>query len=63
MKIASFNIQVFGRSKLRRPVMKVLCDVVRRFDVLAIQEVRRTTTASCRGLCNRLMRRGGSTTL
>jgi endonuclease/exonuclease/phosphatase family metal-dependent hydrolase len=41
VKIASFNIQVFGRSKLAQPaVMEVLCDVVRRFDVVAIQEVR-----------------------
>ncbi len=41
IKIASFNIQVFGRSKIAQaPVMKVLCDVARRFDVLAIQEVR-----------------------
>jgi endonuclease/exonuclease/phosphatase family metal-dependent hydrolase len=41
IKIASFNIQVLGRSKLAQPsVMEVLCDVVRRFDVVAIQEVR-----------------------
>jgi endonuclease/exonuclease/phosphatase family metal-dependent hydrolase len=41
IKIASFNIQVLGRSKLAQPsVMEVLCDVVRRFDLVAIQEVR-----------------------
>jgi len=41
IKIASFNIQVFGHSKLARPaVMQVLCDVARRFDVIAIQEIR-----------------------
>lgn len=39
--IASFNIQVFGESKLNKPdAMKILVDVVRRFDVVAIQEVR-----------------------
>lgn len=39
--IASFNIQVFGVSKVKKPeVMKVLVDVVRRFDVVAIQELR-----------------------
>jgi endonuclease/exonuclease/phosphatase family metal-dependent hydrolase len=39
--IASFNIQVFGTSKLRkRPVMNILAEVARRFDVMAIQEVR-----------------------
>ena len=43
IKIASFNIQVFGVSKLKKtPVMQVLAEVVRRFDVVAIQEVRAT---------------------
>ena len=41
IKVASFNIQVFGTSKLQKtPVMQVLADVVRRFDLVAIQEVR-----------------------
>ena len=41
IKIASFNIQVFGTSKLGKPhVMEILANVVRRFDVVAIQEVR-----------------------
>jgi endonuclease/exonuclease/phosphatase family metal-dependent hydrolase len=41
IRIASFNIQVFGQSKLKKqPVMNVLAQVVRRFDVVAIQEVR-----------------------
>jgi endonuclease/exonuclease/phosphatase family metal-dependent hydrolase len=44
IKIASFNIQILGRSKIaQRKVMDVLCDVVRRFDVIAIQEVRANT--------------------
>jgi endonuclease/exonuclease/phosphatase family metal-dependent hydrolase len=39
--IGSFNIQVFGQSKLEKPkVMQVLSQVVRRFDVIAIQELR-----------------------
>jgi deoxyribonuclease-1-like protein len=43
IKIASFNIQVFGTSKLKKPqAMDVLTRVVRRFDVVAIQEVRST---------------------
>ncbi len=43
IKIASYNIQVFGTSKLKKPeVMNVLSKVVRRFDVVAIQEVRST---------------------
>ena len=43
IKICSFNIQVFGTSKLKKPqAMDVLVKVVRRFDVVAIQEVRST---------------------
>ena len=39
--VASFNIQVFGESKLAKPaVVDVLARVVRHFDVVAIQEVR-----------------------
>lgn len=39
--IATFNIQVFGESKLKKPqAMDVLTQVVRQFDVVAIQEVR-----------------------
>jgi len=41
IRIASFNIQVFGVSKLAKPgVMDVLAQVARQFDVMAIQEVR-----------------------
>lgn len=41
ISIATFNIQVFGQSKLGKPdVMEVLTDVVRQFDVIAIQELR-----------------------
>ena len=41
VRIASFNIQVLGQSKLNKPeVMQVLADVIRRFDVVAIQEIR-----------------------
>ncbi len=39
--VASFNIQVFGESKLSKPqVVEVLARVVRNFDIVAIQEVR-----------------------
>ena len=39
--VASFNIQVFGESKLSKPqVVQVLARVVRNFDIVAIQEVR-----------------------
>lgn len=43
IRIATFNIQVFGTSKMGKPeVMDVLAKVVRRFDVVAIQELRAT---------------------
>ncbi len=44
VRIASFNIQVFGKTKLAKPeVMEVLAETVRRFDLVAIQEVRATS--------------------
>src|SRR5437762_3016546 len=40
IKIATFNIQVFGKTKLAKPeVMQILADTIRNFDVVAIQEV------------------------
>lgn len=45
IRIASFNIQVFGTSKLDKPeVVEVLCRIVRNFDVVAIQEIRSADT-------------------
>ena len=41
IKIAAFNIQVFGRSKRQKDdVMDVLTRIVREFDVMLIQEIR-----------------------
>lgn len=41
IRIASFNIQVFGTSKEKKQdVMDVLAKVVRRYDIVAIQEIR-----------------------
>ncbi len=41
IRVASFNIQVFGQAKLNQTeVMETLAEIVRRFDVVAIQEVR-----------------------
>lgn len=41
IKIASFNIQVFGQSKLSKPrVMDILARLIRQFDIVAIQEIR-----------------------
>ncbi|RCS52839.1 endonuclease/exonuclease/phosphatase [Bremerella cremea] len=41
IRIASFNIQVFGTAKSQKPeVMARLAEIVRQFDVVAIQEIR-----------------------
>lgn len=41
IRIAAFNIQTFGQSKARKAyVMRTLADIVRQFDILAIQEIR-----------------------
>jgi endonuclease/exonuclease/phosphatase family metal-dependent hydrolase len=41
IRIASFNIQVFGTSKVNKPaVMDYLARIARNFDVMAIQEIR-----------------------
>lgn len=41
IRIATFNIQVFGEKKLAKPrVRSLLAEIVRRFDIVAIQEIR-----------------------
>src|SRR3954471_19205238 len=41
IKIATFNIQVFGKTKAHRPeVMSQLAAIVREYDVIAIQEIK-----------------------
>jgi len=41
IRIASFNIQTFGNTKAGKPyVMHTLADIVRQFDIVAIQEIR-----------------------
>ena len=41
LRIASFNIQVLGQSKMSKPdVVNALAVIIRRFDLVAIQEVR-----------------------
>ncbi|MBL9123169.1 MAG: endonuclease/exonuclease/phosphatase family protein [Planctomycetaceae bacterium] len=45
VRIGSFNIQVFGSSKLaKREVVEVLVQIVRQFDIVAVQEVRASDT-------------------
>ena len=41
IRIASFNIQTFGKSKASKPyVMRTLAEIIKNFDIVAIQEIR-----------------------
>ncbi|MCA9016366.1 MAG: endonuclease/exonuclease/phosphatase family protein, partial [Planctomycetaceae bacterium] len=41
IRIATFNIQVFGQSKMQKPqVPQILARIIQQFDVVAIQEIR-----------------------
>ncbi|HUV60385.1 MAG TPA: endonuclease/exonuclease/phosphatase family protein [Desulfatiglandales bacterium] len=41
IKIASFNIQIFGQTKISKPeIMDIISKIIKRYDVVAIQEVR-----------------------
>ena len=41
IKIASFNIQIFGKTKASKPhVMSELASIVRKYDIVAIQEIK-----------------------
>jgi deoxyribonuclease-1-like protein len=41
LRIASFNIQIFGQSKINDSTeMKYIVDIIRKFDIVAIQEIR-----------------------
>jgi len=41
IKIATFNIKVFGKSKIKKPdVMAKLAHIVKQFDLIAIQEIK-----------------------
>ena len=41
IRVATFNLDAFDEVKVRKPhVMRILADMVRRFDVVAVQEIR-----------------------
>ena len=51
IKIASFNIQIFGKNKASGPkIIKTLAKIVSRFDVVAIQEIREKTNMAVTAL-------------
>lgn len=51
IKIASFNLQVFGRSKASKAeVMEILAAIIAQYDVIAIQEIRDKTGTAIKEL-------------
>src|SRR5688572_19548521 len=55
IRIASYNIQVFGEKKIGDPTLtKVLIDIVRHFDIVAIQEIRTQNDQFLRQFCEML---------
>jgi endonuclease/exonuclease/phosphatase family metal-dependent hydrolase len=41
ISIASFNLRVFGQTKAaKEPVMDIIADIIRHFDIVAVQEIR-----------------------
>lgn len=60
IRIASFNIQVFGKSKSSKPeIMQQLAAVFLQFDVVAVQEIRGDPKIPIDGLLREISRQGG----
>jgi endonuclease/exonuclease/phosphatase family metal-dependent hydrolase len=55
VRVAAFNIQVFGRTKLQNEqVMQVLMEVAQQFDVMVVQEVRDRTQQTAGDFLDRI---------
>jgi endonuclease/exonuclease/phosphatase family metal-dependent hydrolase len=60
IKIATFNIRDFGRTKASKPaVMKILAEIVRKYDVVAVQEVSDSTSTAVNALRDTVTAQGG----
>ncbi len=60
IRIATFNIQIFGESKVSKPnVMQTLAAIVANFDLVAIQEVRSPQSMPVARLVDLINRSGG----
>lgn len=47
IRIGAFNVQVFGTTKASKPeVMAILADIIRTYDIIAIQEIRDSSEAA-----------------
>lgn len=55
LKVASWNIQIFGSNKAKSPdVMKVIVDTVKRYDLVLVQEIRDATDMSTTALLDQV---------
>jgi endonuclease/exonuclease/phosphatase family metal-dependent hydrolase len=56
LKIASFNIQIFGRTKAARPnTLSVLAEIALNFDIIALQEVGSNRSSASDETCAEIM--------
>jgi len=56
IKIASFNIQIFGKTKLNRPVtLTVLSKIALNFDIIALQEIGSNRSSASDKTCTAIM--------
>lgn len=61
LKVGAFNIQVFGKTKASKPeVMAVLADIIRTYDLVAIQEIRDSSGTALPSLMSRVNSDGSS---
>ena len=61
LKIGSFNIQVFGQSKsAKTDVMNVLADIIRTYDIIAVQEIRDSSGTALDNLLRQVNSDGSS---
>lgn len=60
VKLAAFNLQIFGSSKADKPeVMKVLSKTIRNFDIVAVQEIRDASQTALPALRNSINNMAG----
>ncbi len=61
LKIGSFNIQVFGQSKsAKTDVMNVLANIIRTYDIIAVQEIRDSSGTALDNLLRQVNSDGSS---
>lgn len=56
LRIASFNIQIFGKTKLSRPnTLSILAQIASNFDIIALQEVGSNRSSASKETCIAIM--------